>query len=125
MSINQRFGIDQKRKGKLSKYFQSIDFELNDRLTNTIIRQRQNDTKIGILFVGNFKTQVSINEIDNIIESLNESISNYSTVKNTKTKIYGTYSLDLSKSEIYRLIETLNNAKQVFMKAYLMGRYRQ
>ena len=85
-SLNQTHAYDPKKIRHFGKLFGTIDFEMNENLSGPVIRQRQSDTTVGSLFIGE-------------------------------------RSFNLTIAEIERVIETLQNAREVFYKSYTLGRY--
>jgi hypothetical protein len=81
MSLNQSFGVSEKGKtNKLGKLYWSIDFEMNDGLTEKDFRNEDNPV-IGELILGDKKISLTFSECNRIMETLHDA-------KHTHHQIY-------------------------------------
>lgn len=69
-SLNQVHGMDQKKVKRFGKLFGTIDFEMNEILSGEVIRQRKSDTTVGSFKIGQRSYDVTLAEIDRIIETM-------------------------------------------------------
>jgi hypothetical protein len=81
MSINQAFGVsDNVKTNKLGKVYWSIDFEMNDGLTEKDFREAEQPI-IGELLIGDKKIPLTFSECNRIMETLHDA-------KHTHHQIY-------------------------------------
>lgn len=70
MSLNQTHGMNPEKTKHYGPLFGSIDFEMNESLSGAVIRQRRGDTTIGSLKISGHSYNVTMNELERIIETL-------------------------------------------------------
>lgn len=75
MSINGRFGIDEKRVKRFGKNYASIDFDIKDDLRGEDYRTKGEYTPVGHFVVGNTYTPVTIKEIEKIEQTAREALA--------------------------------------------------
>lgn len=69
MSVNQRFGIDQKTTKRLGKLFHTIDFESNPDYSNSDYRDKSRHSPCGSFFIDGKEFKVTIHELNRICET--------------------------------------------------------
>jgi len=74
MSINGRFGIDEKRVKRFGKNYASIDFDIKDNLRGEDYRTRGEYTPVGNFVIGNKEVPVTIKEIEKIEQTAREAL---------------------------------------------------
>jgi hypothetical protein len=75
MSINNRFGIDEKRVKRFGKNYASIDFDIKDNLNGEDYRTRGDYMPVGNFVIGNKEVPVTIKEIEKIEQTAKEALS--------------------------------------------------
>lgn len=71
MSLNQTHAIDQQKVAKYGKYFGSIDFVTKNGITRSDLRRDKLDTVVGTFTIGGVDFNLTISELDRIIETGN------------------------------------------------------
>lgn len=79
MSINMASAMDDKRKHeRWGKYYWSIDFELNQNLTETMIQKSAEDMnyspELGVLTIGHNQVSLTEKETMKLIDTLRDSL---------------------------------------------------
>ena len=69
MSINHRFAVNEKKVKRYGKLYHSIDFELNDNLTNEEIKNNQYEPIVGKFLIGDKVFSVTCSELKYIMET--------------------------------------------------------
>lgn len=62
-------GMDQEKVRRYGNYFGTIDFNLNERLTSDLIRQKKSDMIVGTFEIGGHEYPLTLAELDRIIET--------------------------------------------------------
>lgn len=99
MSVNQSYGISEKRTKHLGKYFSTIDFEVNK------CSKQQIEVQTDITITGRFWINERSQEVS--LKVLN-SVANEGCLDNLKLPD------NLTKAETDRIIETFMDAKNIF-----------
>jgi hypothetical protein len=74
MSINNRFGIDEKRVKRFGKNYASIDFDMKDKLRADDYRTKGDYMPVGNFVIGNKEVPVTIKEIEKIEQTAREAL---------------------------------------------------
>lgn len=74
MSVNMRFGIDQKKTKRYGKVFHTIDFEMNQYYKNEDYISKSSDTPCGEFIIDGKRTKITIHELERIHETANSSL---------------------------------------------------
>jgi len=69
MSLNSTHAMNQEKVRRFGKLFGTIDFEVNEGLSVDVIKQRTADTPIGEFQIGGKTYNVTLAEINRIIET--------------------------------------------------------
>lgn len=69
MSVNNRYGVDQKKVRKYGKYFGSIDFDCNQKISADLFRKSPERPVIGTFVIGNHSFDVTWDELEYIEET--------------------------------------------------------
>lgn len=69
MSVNHRFGIDQKKTKRLGKIFHTIDFESNPDYSNSNYLEKSKHAACGTFFIDGKQFDVTIHELSRICET--------------------------------------------------------
>ena len=72
--INQKFSINPEKTKGLGKLFHTIDMNLNENLSSENIRKMYKDVPVGTFEIGNSSFNVTISELERIIETGNKAI---------------------------------------------------
>ncbi len=67
MSINQPYAYDKTKTEKLGKYYNSIDFHINESLTNYNISKKQQS--LGKLTIGDHEYELSASELQLLVNT--------------------------------------------------------
>lgn len=75
MSLNLKYGINTEKTEKaFGKLFTTIDFNLNDFLTNENFRNSGKKTEVGILDIGGNQFNVNVHDLYRIVETCQSAI---------------------------------------------------
>lgn len=72
--VNQKFSINPEKTKGFGKLFHTIDVNLYEELSAENIRQRYKDAPIGKFEIGNSSFNVTIGELERIVETGNKAI---------------------------------------------------
>ncbi len=72
MSVNNRYGINEKRVKRFGKLYSSIDFDTSDNLTADQFYTKNDYQVIGNFFIGKNKYPITFKELDRIEETVKE-----------------------------------------------------
>lgn len=72
MSINNRFAIDQDKARQRGRFYGSIDFECNDKVTAQMFKNEPNRVQIGDFIIGNSKFSITMEELELIEQTCRE-----------------------------------------------------
>ena len=75
MSINNRFGIDEKRVGRFGKNYASIDFDMKRDLNADSYRTKGDYIPVGKFVIGNNQIPVTIKELEKIEQTAREAVA--------------------------------------------------
>jgi hypothetical protein len=64
MSINSRFAMDQTKARKNGRFYGSIDFECNDKVSAQVFKNDPNRPTIGEFLIGNSRFPVTMEELE-------------------------------------------------------------
>lgn len=88
MSLNSKYGMSTEHTTKaFGELFSTIDFNLNDELTNENFRNQGKKTKVGTLEISNKSFNVNLHDLYQIME----------TCQNAINTIYKKYQLGLMR----------------------------
>lgn len=72
MSINNKFAVDQDKVRKYGKFYGSIDFECNDKVSALVFKNDPKRPPIGEFYIGNSSFEVTIDELELIEQTARE-----------------------------------------------------
>lgn len=72
MSINSRFAIDQNKVRKYGKFYGSIDFECNEKVSASYFKNDPKRPPIGEFLIGNSRFEVTMDELELIEQTVRE-----------------------------------------------------
>lgn len=72
MSINNRFSVDQTKVRKYGKFYGSIDFECNEKVSAMVFKTEPKSPVIGEFLIGNSKFGVTMDELELIEQTARE-----------------------------------------------------
>lgn len=116
MSVNSIHACNPEIMDKFGRYFKTIDFEFNNSLNLDLINSLPN-YKIGLFFLGNYKKEMSVRDLNSLHESCVEWLSTY---PNQKFKNILGY--DLNRNEVKRVSETCSSSLSILIKKVKMFR---
>ena len=64
MSINSRFAVDQNKIRKYGRFYGSIDFECNDKISAQVFKNNSISTNIGEFIIGNSRFPMTMEELE-------------------------------------------------------------
>lgn len=71
MSVNTRFGMNSDKVKRFGNLFGTIDFDVIDHPNKTQLERFGNDTLAGTLQIGGKEFQLTLAELDRIVETCN------------------------------------------------------
>ena len=64
MSINSRFAVDQNKTRKYGRFYGSIDFECNEKVSAQVFKSNVNGVNVGEFIIGNSRFPMSMEELE-------------------------------------------------------------
>jgi hypothetical protein len=77
MSLNMTNAMDQKKIRRFGKLFGTIDFDIKENINPDVIKQKRSDTIVGKFHIAGKSFEVTLAELDRIIETAETAKSSF------------------------------------------------
>ena len=72
--VNQKFSMNPEKTIRFGKLFHTIDVNLDENLHSEGIKKLNKDTTVGCFEIGNSSFNITVNELERIVETSNKAI---------------------------------------------------